>query len=345
MASVLSNSSTHLPGFFAPNSSSKSTHWNTYNLLEVVVYAGLGTVEWLVGMTTNVINTLVFWRQGLRDRMNLCLFFISLFDFCFFTVMFAISSLPIFISFHDKGFYEEYYSKAALALMSVNRGLALTSGCITMAVSVDTCVCVVLPHRAASLMRTKTMCSLIIMCFLFLQCCYLISPFSFNFSKIIKEDSMKFVLVSTNFFKENKLLLSLFINIILETVVPCVIVTVILVTTTVTVKSLRSGIRFRENVSNASSNARVRQVALIKMLTIVACVYTAVLLPRTVFQLYIGISLPLLDDKSDFEQFTTISVILFVFSQIKGCFNFFIYYYRSSRFKRELCSMFRCKQS
>ena len=46
----------------------------TSQMVELVVYAGIFPVLVLTGVITNVINMLVLSRQGLDDRINLCLF-------------------------------------------------------------------------------------------------------------------------------------------------------------------------------------------------------------------------------------------------------------------------------
>ena len=46
----------------------------TSQMVELVVYAGIFPVLVFTGVITNVINMLVLSRQGLDDRINLCLF-------------------------------------------------------------------------------------------------------------------------------------------------------------------------------------------------------------------------------------------------------------------------------
>ena len=46
----------------------------TSQMMELVVHAGIFPVLVLGGVITNVINMLVLSRQGLSDRINLCLF-------------------------------------------------------------------------------------------------------------------------------------------------------------------------------------------------------------------------------------------------------------------------------
>ena len=46
-------------------------------------------------------------------------------------------------------------------VMGIYRGFLLSSGCLTMIISVEWCVCVFLPLRATSLIRTRTMAAIV----------------------------------------------------------------------------------------------------------------------------------------------------------------------------------------
>lgn len=73
--SVPSHLATSGPAPFLPwnNPDNVITH-STFRDIELVFNCVLDPLLWLLGVSTNVINCVVFYRQGLRDRMNLCLF-------------------------------------------------------------------------------------------------------------------------------------------------------------------------------------------------------------------------------------------------------------------------------
>lgn len=315
-------------------------NWNTRAVVDAVFLAGVGTLEGLIGITTNIINCLVFRRQGLRDRMNLCLFSLSMVDCLYNAINFTIFALPFIVRFHDIFLYEAYTSTLTGSLMGVLRGCSLTSGCINMAIAVDTCVCVVLPHRAASLVRTKTMMLLLVTCFLFIQSCFVIVPFSYGFSKVAIGDRVQLIYIGTKFLEENRLFIYFFLNVFLETVGPFINFTVVSAATIVTVKVLTAGMRWRENTSNISTNLQSRQVALTKMLTMIAFVFVIVKFPSVLFQVSLWINLTNSGEPSSQEKFFIASSVIYSLCQVNGSINFFIYFYRSSRFRRELHKMF-----
>nr|KAG5688573.1 hypothetical protein BaRGS_002788 [Batillaria attramentaria] len=105
----------------------------------IVINCVLNPILLLVGVPANIISCLVFYKQGLRDRMNLCLFVLALVD----TVVVNFSFLVF--------------------------GMRATSGCITMVIAVERCVCVVFPLRANSIMRTRTMGALLAITFIIMH--------------------------------------------------------------------------------------------------------------------------------------------------------------------------------
>ena len=88
---------------------------------------------------------------GLKDRMNLCLFCLSLVDGMF--VFFF--SLHTFCCFTPD--IEECTWSVHSNVAGIYRAFLISSGCLTMIISVERCVCVFLPLRATSLIRTRTM--------------------------------------------------------------------------------------------------------------------------------------------------------------------------------------------
>ena len=48
--------------------------YSTFRDVQFVFSCVLDPLLWVLGVSTNVINCVVFFRQGLKDRMNLCLF-------------------------------------------------------------------------------------------------------------------------------------------------------------------------------------------------------------------------------------------------------------------------------
>lgn len=307
-----------------------------FNILETVCFAGVTTLVCLIGIPTNIINCLVFWRQGLKDRMNLCLFLLALVDCLYLVLDFTIFPLTSFINFYDKVLADKYHLKITLDLVGVTYGLRSASGCITMVISIERCMCVMFPLRAATLVRSRTMGILLCLLIFLFQLAYLMNPFSFYIVSIQTTNGPQITLVPSQFYVQNLDFIRIFYNTILGIIVPVVTFVVVTIATEITILKLRSAVKWRVMTCSASSDNHTRQMALTKMLLLVSCLYIIIMVP------FVGNILTRLfvEEYSFYGRysfaFRTASAIVLIFPRINSAFAFFIYYCRSSKFRAVL---------
>lgn len=251
----------------------------------------------------------------------------------------------MFLLFHSLDFFDEdlkaeFYSKSNLVLGGVVFGLKAISGCFNMVIAVERCICVVLPHRASSLIRTRTMGVILLAFVLVFQGSYLTYPFSYRVQMTLRDGRAVWGFNTTQFYEKNKLFIYTLLNTVLDTVVPCVTFCVVAVSTAVTVRTLTASITWRGKTSSATSDTHVRQVALTRMLVIVSCVYVVTMVPSVARKLsfwFVGDYLP---NTSCLDIFNAVTAAVFTVSILSSSFNFFVYYSRSSRYQaviREYC--------
>ncbi|KAK7476638.1 hypothetical protein BaRGS_00032113, partial [Batillaria attramentaria] len=118
-------------------------------LVLTIVNAGILPVLVLFGVTGNVINMAVFARQGLSDRVNICLFSLALSDSGFNLFHFA-SRLNALFGLFDSAL-AEYWQSRGLIFIGVYMGFLNTSNTLILIVSLERCVCVISPLRAKRL--------------------------------------------------------------------------------------------------------------------------------------------------------------------------------------------------
>ena len=134
----------------AENLVDKATREEVEGLLLMTVLPSLE----LFGVTTNVINCMVFVRQGLRDRINLCLFSLALADTSFLLFMFLAKFFP-FLGLFDRdlgGYWRQKHTSTVLGPML---GTMNISNLMTMIISVERCICVVSPFSAKRFLKTR----------------------------------------------------------------------------------------------------------------------------------------------------------------------------------------------
>ena len=130
----------------------KATREEVEGLLLMTVLPSLE----LFGVTTNVINCMVFVRQGLRDRINLCLFSLALADTSFLLLMFS-GKFFTFLGLFDRDLEGYWRQKRLSTVLGPRLGTMIISNLMTMIISVERCICVVSPFTAKRFLKTRYM--------------------------------------------------------------------------------------------------------------------------------------------------------------------------------------------
>ena len=134
----------------AENLVDKATREEAEGLLLMTVLPSLE----LFGVTTNVINCMVFVRQGLRDRINLCLFSLALADTSFLLFMFSAKFFS-FLGLFDRDLQGYWSQKHTNTVLGPMLGSMNISNLMTMVISVERCICVVSPFTAKRFLKTR----------------------------------------------------------------------------------------------------------------------------------------------------------------------------------------------
>ena len=134
----------------AENLVDKATREEVEGLLLMTVLPSLE----LFGVTANVINCMVFVRQGLRDRINLCLFSLALADISFLLFMFSAKFFS-FLGLFDRDLGGYWRQKHTNTVLGPRMGTMNISNLMTMTISVERCICVVSPFSAKRFLKTR----------------------------------------------------------------------------------------------------------------------------------------------------------------------------------------------
>ncbi|XP_025100080.1 uncharacterized protein LOC112567600 [Pomacea canaliculata] len=238
----------------------------------------------VVGVPSNIISCVVFWRQGLGDRMNVCLLALSLVDLCFLLVSMAYS-VGYYLGQVDPVRYGGVYDLLLAFIAGVNHGFRSASGCITMVIAVERCLCVVFPLKATSLISSRNMAVIMIFIVCFTQIGFFTTPARFVVNRV-NNGSSKFVLVASALYTENQAFFNILESIVMMCVLPLTTFLVTCVSTVLTVVKLRAAMTWREQVIRSKDKGQSHQhTALTKMLVVVSCVYILTTIPWIVVYL------------------------------------------------------------
>ena len=318
--------------------------YETYLLMERGLFCYAIPTLFFVGVPANLLNCVVFYRQGLRDRMNLCLFCLALVDMLFVALFFTLSSYCMLASYVDVKVADWWKTITKKYVTGVYRGFLLSSGCLTMIISVERCLCVFLPMKAVTLMKTRTMAALIAATILTLQSLYLLYPLKLE---VVERRNARgtnntaiFVIQLTQLYAHSPAL-QILENVILMTVIPFFTFAVVVVATALTVIQLRRAIVWRRSSASASTSASAagitrKERGLVTMLVTVNCVFIITASPN----IALGLTRSLVYDFWLTRRYANIYMAahgwFLGLCVLNSSINFFVYVFRSSRFRQEL---------
>ena len=317
--------------------------YETYLLMERGLFCYAIPTLFLVGVPTNLLNCVVFYRQGLRDRMNLCLFCLALVDMLFVALFFTMSSYCVVADYVDAEIAGWWKMMTRKYVTGLYRGFLFSSGCLTMIISVERCLCVFLPMKAVTLMKTRTMAALIAATILTLQSLCLLYPLKLEVVEYRNARGTNntdiFVIQFTQLYADNPAL-HILENVILMTVIPFFTFAVVVVATALTVIQLRRAIVWRSSASaSTSANAAGitrKERGLVTMLVTVNCVFIITASPN----IALGLTRSLVYDFWLTRRYANIYMAahgwLLGLGVLNSSINFFVYVVRSSRFRQEL---------
>ena len=303
---------------------------------EKVVTCGVSLILLIVGVPTNLLNCLVFYRQGLRDRMNLCLFSLALVDMLFVTFFCLVCSYCLVGQlFPEVGEWWKFFARKYFT--GPYRGFLYSSGCLTTLISVERCVCVTLPLKAATLVKTRTIAVIIVSIVLSLQTMCLLYPLELSIGTMEDPDTGKITLflTTTEFRSQYILLYNIVENTLIMIVIPFTTFTVVTIATAITVVQLKRAIAWRHG-SSSSSSSDVREVALVKMLVVVSLIYIISSAPNVALGMTRLLVAEFFHTRRYANIFLASHLFYLVVAQANSSVNFFVYLARSSRFRQEL---------
>lgn len=294
----------------------------------------------LVGVLTNLLNCLVFLRQGLRDRMNLCLFSLAAVDVALPAFAFLQSSTSIVLDLALSPSSEELYFRTVQYTFGIIYAFRTTAGCYNMVIAVERCVCVMFPLHATSLMRTRTMGAILTAFVLLLQAGFIILPLRFELVRTETSGIIHWRLGPSTLLLKNQFIFDLLFYTILNSSVPLITCLVVTLATLVTVVKLKIAMTTRRELSSSGTDSQRQHTALTKVLVAVSCAYIITMLPFITYMVA-QLLVPGFSPYGRYANFfLSCNSVVNVFPFINCCTGFFIYYNRSKRFRAELKSLF-----
>ncbi|XP_076456700.1 uncharacterized protein LOC143290998 [Babylonia areolata] len=314
-------------------------------MVDLVVYVGMFPVLVTFGIITNVINMAVFARQGLSDRINLCLFSLAVSDTGFLLFLMCGKSYAL-ISLLDPVEGNYWQKRHYTLVLATSLGCLAISNITTALIAVERCLCILSPLKAASFFKTRTMGVVIVVVAVYiltvLNTALGIKYQTVRVTNPLTNTSTFISRLSPTYLRYRTLIDIVYSHVLLVTLPFISLVVVIVSTTAIIVRLQVTSAWRRQSVSNVTSLEK-QELTVTRMLMTVCCVYVTCTTPTVTRALVVFSRVPGFLITGHLCNIFKISIALsHLLEVINTSTNFLIYVKQSSRYRCTLRHMCRC---
>lgn len=293
----------------------------------------------LVSMPTNSLNMVIFFRQGLKERVHMCLFVLAFIDLAFIFFGFSMYGERVYFQFVPS---EHRFGPAFQYILNHNvhgvYGLTWVAAFLTTVIACDRCFCVVSPFKARDFVSTKKMAVFIAVCNLLILTGYFFIAARWRtvciFNPATKTTSPE--LFPSEFYIRNRFALDLLDGIVYGIFLPSLFLSLVTTSTMVMAFCLRRQMVWRWRTSTALST---KEVAVTRMLIGTSTLYVICTLPLFLFRVLI-LAIPEMSLTGHYYNLFTVLVSMTeCFSYLNSSLNFFVYFTMSTKFRETFWSL------
>ena len=294
----------------------------------------------LIGLPANCINTAVFFKQGLRERINLCLFSLALVDLIYLTVIFVIYAERIYTQFTDGErigvVYRYMVDHNVVGLYGFGYGTMF----LTAVISVERCICVLFPLKAQTCMATKHIAFLIAIVVLLLAFTRFAVTAMYQITCFyeIRTQRMFWQLHINDYYFRHRTMISALNGVFYGFCLAVGCPVVVLIATSITALKLIHTVRWRSHTSSSLSS---KEIGVTKMLIALSIEFFLLSIP--IISLRVSpVFEPRLTAGGDLANtFNLLLGLSELFFYMSSSVNLFVYYFTGTRFRETLRSIVR----
>ncbi|XP_076464666.1 uncharacterized protein LOC143296534 [Babylonia areolata] len=293
----------------------------------------------LIGGPGNVINMAVFYKQGLKDRVNLCLFALSLADELYLIAAMFHHAELVHTQFSSTDRYGPMFTFLANNNFAGFLGLMYVSMVLSAIIASERCLCVLSPLNFHTLIRTRTMAVVIVFVYLLAAGPYFIVSLRMHIG-CVYDPSTGFVSQVADigaFYKTHKALVDRLDSFVYGVGLPGVVMVVVVTATIITVVKLRQVVTWR---TETSSSISPREVALTKMLIGTSILFIICVFPFAVSR-FSWLFLPEMNSgRRNHNLYLTTFWMNKMMTYFNASFNILVYYAMGSRYRDVFWALF-----
>ncbi|XP_076454501.1 uncharacterized protein LOC143289423 [Babylonia areolata] len=304
-----------------------------------------------IGCPSNLLNLLVFVKHGLRQRINLCLFSLSLVDLLFltFTFLMYVENLRpggggITASARPLGVITEFIMGNHLLGCF---GFGWASYFVSTVIAWERCLCVMRPLKAGSLLKTRTVGTVLLVGVGVITAGRFAVTEKFRLVCVVDVVTglATSMLGVSDYYLVNRSSVDLLDGVVYGLLLPVLTTSLVSIATALTVHRLKKTLQFRKESSSTSSLSLssaalpAREVALTRMLIYLSLQLVVLLTPNVLLRFSL-LFLPQLSSTGDWANlyFLMISVVEMC-AAANSSLNIVIYVFCGSKYRRTVSEM------
>ena len=293
-------------------------------------------ILYLIGAPANIVNMVVFFKQSLKERINVCLFSLALVDFVYLTLLFVFYAERIYTQFTDGERYGPVYrymmNNNVVGLYGFSYGSTLLSAII----STERCVCVLFPLRAQRCIPTKVLTVVIVVSVSVLVSLRFIITAQYQVTCFyeMRTERQSWQVYVTDYHFRNKAMLEALNGVLYGFCLSVGCPVVVLITTTITAISLQQTVRWRSKTSSHVSSAK--DIGVTKMLIALSIEFFVLSIPIIVLRVS-PVFQPQLNAGGHYANaFLVLLGFAELSSYTSSSVNFFVYYFTGTKYRETL---------
>ncbi|KAL8616337.1 hypothetical protein ACOMHN_056280 [Nucella lapillus] len=242
------------------------------NIFKLSIYGIAVPLLFVVSFVTNMINMVVFYKHGLKERINACLFTLSLVDLLSVSITYAYSCDIVYMFVIGKG--GELGSAAQFFIR--NRlmglwGLVTSSHMVYAVIAVERCLCIARPLLVKSFMSTRTTVAALLTMILTITGVHMfLAGVRYTVKCVfdVEDRSITYASYPSDFYYRHQFIMDLMYSFISGLFLPGLAFLSVTVCTVVTAVKLKKLSRWRESVSSASGSVQSRDLAITRVIIV-----------------------------------------------------------------------------
>ena len=294
------------------------------------------------GVFGNMANGLVFWKQGIRQRINFLLFCLACVDFVVVVFMF-MNSVEYFVTLLV-GPFQVYGILTVLIVnehINIMYGFVFVSSFISTMIAVERFVCITYPFAAKRIMKTKSAGILVIVATIAVVGLHSIVANKYRVRCVYYPEKGLTLKkhIPSQFYLENRFLVDVLNGVVYGLALPIFFFLTTTVTTIITAVKLRSAATWRRDQTSAAE-ADSKEVAVTRMLIAVSCVFIVCSIPNIMYRVT-PFFLPGFSDGGRHQNLVFLGLcLLHFFPTVNSSVNFIFYFKMGTRYRMVLKSLF-----